>query len=105
MDVEAFYSSFPHSDGIEACKNFMIEYGFHSMEFSNITKIIDFILTHKCLEFNDEFYIQTHGTVMGSKMAHHMQTYLCRTMKIIDNCTDKPFLYLRYIDDIFFAIW
>ena len=34
-----------------------------------------------------------------------MQTYLCGTLKkhLLDNCTDKPFLYIRYIDDIFVA--
>ena len=69
MDVKTLYNSIPHSDGIEACKIFKIENGFTSIEISNITKIIDFILTHNYFEFNDKSYIQTHGTAMGTKMA------------------------------------
>ena len=45
MDVKTLYSSIPHSDGIKACKIFMIENGFTSTEVSSITNIIDFILT------------------------------------------------------------
>ena len=64
MDVKTLYSSIPHSDGIKACEMFMIENSFTSMEISNITKIIDFILTHNYFEFDDKCYIQTHGTAM-----------------------------------------
>ena len=62
MDVKILYSSVPHSDGIKACDMFMIENGFPSMEMSNNTKIIDFILTHNYYEFNNKSYIQTHAT-------------------------------------------
>ena len=77
MDVKTLYSSIPHSDGIKACKIFMIENGFTSLEISNITKIIDSISTHNYFEFNDKSYIQTHGTAMGKKWPTHMQAYLC----------------------------
>ena len=60
MGVRALYSSIPHSDGIKACEIFMIENDFPSMEISNITQIIDFILTHNYFELSDESYMQTH---------------------------------------------
>ena len=84
----------------------MTENGSTSMEISNITKVIDFILTHKYFEFNDESYIQTHGTAMEKKKAPtYANISMCNFEKyLLDNCKDKPFLYLRYIDDIF-AIW
>ena len=83
MDVKALHSSIPHSDGKKACQIFVIEIGFPSMEISNIIKIMDFILTHNYLEFNDETCIHTHGTAMGEKLPPHMQTYLCGTVKNI----------------------
>ena len=102
MDVNTLYSSIPHSDGIKACEIFMTLNCFPSTEISSITKIKDFIFTHNYFEFNDKSYIQTHGTAILKKV----QTYLCGALKkyLLDNCTDKPFLYLRCIDDIF-AIW
>ena len=81
MDVKALYSSIPHSDGIKAGEIFMIKNGFTSMEIRNIIKIRHFILTHSYLEFNDECYVQTHGTAMGKKWPPHMQTYLYGTLK------------------------
>ena len=65
LNVKALCSSNPQSDEIKACANFIIKDGFHSMEVSNITKVIDFILQHNYLKFDDESYIQTHGTAMG----------------------------------------
>ena len=44
---------------------------------------------------------------MGKKWLPHMQTYIYTwnfLKYLLDNCTDKPFLYLRYIDNIF-VIW
>ena len=97
MDVKTLYSSIPHSDGIKACKIFMIENGFTSLEISNITKIIDFILTHNYFEFNDKSYIQTHGTAMGKKWPPHMQTYLCGTVKNISWIIAQTNLFYIYV--------
>ena len=83
MDVKTLYSSIPYSDGINACEIFMTENGVPSMEISNITKIIDFLLTHNYFEFNDESHIQAHGTAMGKKWPPRMQTYLCGILKNI----------------------
>ena len=66
MDVKALYSGIPHSDGTKACEISMIKNGFPSMEISNITKIIDFISTHNYFEFNDESYVQTGRTAIGT---------------------------------------
>ena len=43
---------------------------------------------------------------MGTKMAPtYANIFMWNFEKyLLDNCTDKPFLYLRYVDDIF-AIW
>ena len=77
MDVKTLYSSFPHSDGIKACKIYMIDNCLPSMEISNITKIIDFISTHNYFKFNDESYIETCGKAMRKKWPPHRQTHLC----------------------------
>ena len=46
--------------------------GFPSMEISNITKIIDFILTNNYLEFTNKSYIQTHRSAMEIKNVPHI---------------------------------
>ena len=81
MDVKTLYSSIPHSDGIKACEILIIENGFPSMEVSNITKIIDFIIRHNYFEFNDKSYIQTHGTAMGEKHFPHICKHIYVELK------------------------
>ena len=73
----------------------MIENGFPSTEISSITKIIDLVLTHSYFEFSDESYIQAHGTAIGTKMAPpYANIFMWNFEKyLLDNCTDKPFLY------------
>ena len=83
MDVKALCTNIPHSDGVKVCEIFMIENGIPSMEITNVTQIIHFILTHNCFEFNDESYIQAHETAMGTKWPQHMQTYLYVNLKNI----------------------
>ena len=82
MDVKTLYSSIPHSDGIKACKIFMIENGLTSLEIRNTTKIIDFILTHNYFEFNDKSYIQTHGTAMEKNGPHICKHVYVELLKI-----------------------
>ena len=62
-----------------------------------------FIFALNYFEFNDESYIQAHATAMRTSTATiHTNVFMWKTEKyLLDNCTDKPFLYLRYIDDIF----
>ena len=75
LDVKTLYSSIQHSDGIKACKTFVIENGFPSMEISNITKIIDFILTQNYFEFNENPIFRLMERQWGKKWPPHMQTY------------------------------
>ena len=100
MDFRALYSSILHTDGIKACEIFMKENGFPSMEISNITIIIH--STRNFIQFNDKSYIQARGTAMGKKMVPTNANISMWNFEknLLDNCTDKPFPYLLYIDDI-----
>ena len=68
--------------------------------------MIEFILTNNYFEFNNTFYQQIHGTAMGTAMAplyaNLFMAYLEESF--LDTQTRKPYLWLRYIDDIF-IIW
>ena len=70
MHVEAVYSSNPHSDGIKACENCIMDVGVPSIYISNITRNTNFILTHNCFQLNDESNIHTHGTAMRTKITN-----------------------------------
>ena len=69
MDVSALYTNIPHDEGIHACTVFLARNGSSTNFISDVKDITKFILNHNYFTFDDQFYLQTHGTAMGTKMA------------------------------------
>ena len=68
--------------------------------------MLDMGLTMNSFRFNDEFYLQTSGTAMGTRVA---PTYANIFMsyfeeKHVYTYPERPLLWVRFIDDIF-LIW
>ncbi|XP_040272050.1 uncharacterized protein LOC120988574 [Bufo bufo] len=70
LDVEALYTNIRHDLGIKAVSTFLstksTQFSAHS-EF--ILTLLKFLLTHNYFLFDGHYYLQTVGTVMGSKCA------------------------------------
>ena len=64
------------------------------------------ILTMNNFVFDDEHFIQQHGTAMGTRMAPSFANLFMREFerKALEGYVDKPFLWFRYIDDIL-MVW
>ena len=64
------------------------------------------ILTMNNFFFNDNHYLQIHGTAMGTKMAPSYANLFLGYFEAnaLENAPFKPHTWLRYIDDIF-MIW
>ena len=58
------------------------------------------------MSFNDEHFIQQHGTAMGTRMAPAYANLFMGEFerKALKDYADQPFLWLRYIDDIL-MVW
>ena len=56
--------------------------------------------------FNDEHFLQQHGTAMGTRMAPAFANLFMGEFEknAISGYADKPYLWYRYIDDIF-MVW
>ena len=61
------------------------------------------ILTMNNFSFNDNHYLQIHGTTMGTKMAPSYANLFLGYFEAnaLENAPFKPHTWLRYIDDIF----
>ena len=106
MDVTSLYTNIPHNKGILACKNF-IEKHTSDLDFANdMATLIEFILKNNYFSFNNNFYLQSQGTAMGTKMAPAYANIFMDKIEseMLQNFPFKPSHYMRYIDDIFF-IW
>ena len=57
-------------------------------------------------EFDGKWFLQNSGTTMGTKWSpHYADIYMAYfEEKALEKCPRKPFIYLRYLDDIF-IIW
>ena len=71
-----------------------------------ILRLMLFVLQKHCFEFNDKFYKQISGTIMGTKSAHSNAITFMTYLKSQFFATQrlKSLVWLRYIDDIF-MIW
>lgn len=106
MDVSSLYSNIPHSEGIEACQYFMRNGCKSEKSIQCISELIELVLTKNHFQFNETNYIQKLGTAMGTRMApSYASLFMGKFEKeFLDSCDVQPFLWLRFLDDIF-MIW
>ncbi|XP_013774920.1 uncharacterized protein LOC106459805 [Limulus polyphemus] len=67
MDVSSLYVNIPHDEGLKAFESSLLK-----LDKPNTRTIVDLtklVLTLNGFEFNNEFYTQTKGTAMGTKIA------------------------------------
>ena len=105
-DVVGLYPSIPHNAGLEALKTVLDKRENHSIPTEKLVKMAEFVLKNSFFEFNGLVKEQISGTAIGTKCA---PSYACIFMdefetKFIESQQNKPLVWFRYIDDIFF-IW
>ena len=102
MDVSSLYTSIPHNAGLQAIRN-KLPNDDHTKA---LIKLTEFILKHNYFEFNEQIYLQISGTAMGTRMAPQYANLFMADLEenFLLQHPLAPFMYLRYIDDIF-MIW
>ena len=106
LDVSSLYTNIPTNEGIDACRKILRKRSDKSIPTETLCDLLRMILTMNNFVFNNENYLQQHGTAMGTKMAPAFANLFMGDFeeKAIENHADKPYLWFRYIDDIF-MIW
>ena len=105
-DVVGLYPSIPHEDGLEALYTKLEEQEDKRIATEDILQMAKFVLKNNFFEFNSKIKQQISGTAIGTKFA---PPYACIFMDkletdFLDKENLKPWVWLRYIDDIFF-VW
>lgn len=117
LDVVSLYSNISHDLGYKAIKYWLNEYYDHSNRIPAklILEGCKLILENNCFEFNNEYFVQTSGTAMGTKFAPSYATlvlgYLEQNLynqiyQTFGKTTAEKIKnnYKRYLDDVF-LIW
>ncbi|XP_072164257.1 uncharacterized protein [Diadema setosum] len=107
LDVVSLYTNIPHSDGVNALRRFLTKHDPSSdMPIEDICCLAQFILKHNYFTFDDEYFLQTQDTAMGTKFAPAYASMFMAVLEeeFLSKETLKPSMFVRYIDDIF-LIW
>ena len=106
VDVVGLYPSIPHQDGLDALSIKLKQREDKKIPTEVLLKMTQFVLKNNYFEFNSKVQQQLSGMVPGTKFA---LPYACIFMdrvetEFLEKERLKPWVRLRYIDDIFF-VW
>ena len=103
-DVVSLYPGIAHKEGILASKSKLEEQTTSKIPTKDLVKLAEFVLKSNFFEFNNKIKQQISGTAIGTKFAApYACVYMDKTQTDLLKTQDlQPFVWLRYIDDIFF---
>ena len=109
IDVKSLYTNIPIDEGVSASLDGLMDLrGDDWPLLPIIYQLMIFILKHNYFVFRDEFYLQKHGTAMGTKMAPSFANIFMGALEgsFFDSIPVAmlPYSWKRFIDDIF-LIW
>ena len=106
MDVASLYANIPHVDGVYACSKFLNDHRVIDISTDVLCSLISFISTFNNFVFDENSYLPTSGTAIGTKMAPCLANLFMTSIEqtFNDNSPLTPLFHVRFIDDIF-MIW
>ena len=103
MDIQALYTSIPHSDGLKALEFFLCRHKGNGYPIHTLLRLTELVLTLNNFRFAEDHYHQNSGVAMGTKMG---PSYACLFIGYLEHQIFQqyrgvlPDLFKRYIDDI-----
>lgn len=106
IDIDSLYTNIDTEAGLKAVKKLFNRYPARKRPDKEILQLLEINLTRNDFEFNGNFYLQIKGTAMGKRFAPAYANIFMADWEenALSKCSKKPFIYLRYLDDIF-GIW
>ena len=106
FDVKSLYTNIPHDEGITYCSTALQTfYGqFLPLPLKYMLQFITFILMKNYFKFRDTFYLQTHGTAMGSPFAPNYTNIFMDHIErqILHSAPDHKSQFYGYVSLIIF---
>ena len=101
FDVSSLYTNIPQDEAVAAIREFMADKP-NPQTADMLAELTKIVLEGNIFEFGTDFYIQVHGTAMGTRMAPNLSNIFMHLLesKNLENAPIKPKIWRRYIDDI-----
>ena len=106
IDVTAQCPNIPYDDGLENLRNALLVISIPTLTINGICDMTELVLKRNVFEFNKEYFIQTSGTAIGTKLAPGYANLFLSIFErnMLNQYPIKQSIWLRYADDIF-MIW
>ena len=106
FDVVGLYPNIAHEEGIETIRDYLEPRTDNTVSSNSLSDLGSIILKNNYFENGELKYHQKRGTAFGTKFTPPYSNLFMAGFKkkISENSEVKPFLWLRYLDDIF-CIW
>ena len=105
LDITSLYTNIPIQQGIDAFRLCLNRRSEKTVPTAFLISLLTLVLMRNIFVFDSEYYLQVIGVAMGSRVS---PTFACLFMGAFEHLALKkwkgiqPYLYKRYIDDIFF---
>jgi len=108
MDVTSLYTNIPQEEGVNiVCKAYEeFHQGNPPIPTRYLGEMLRLILQENSLQFNGKDFLQSHGMVMGTKMAVAFANIFMANIEreILTQSNTTPIFWKRFIDDII-SMW
>ncbi|TWW67534.1 hypothetical protein D4764_02G0005750 [Takifugu flavidus] len=106
LDIDSLYTNIDTTLGLQALHRIFNQHPDPTRPDKELLQLIELCLKNNDFLFNQQYYLQTHGTAMGQRFApSYANLYMSEwEREALSKCPLRPILYLRYLDDVF-GIW
>ena len=106
MDIDSLYTNIDNTSGLLAVKKAFLKYPAENRPDNALLDLLKISLEGNDFEFNNEIFLQIHGTAMGKKFAPSYANIFVADWeeRALEKCPLKPECFWRFLDDIF-CVW
>ena len=106
IDVVGLYPNIPHKEGLEAIRKALNKREDQTISTDSLILLAECVLKNNVFEHNMRYFKQLNGTPIGTKFAPPYAILFmgCLEDKIFNSLVEKPLVWWRYIDDIFYDL-
>ena len=105
-DVVGLYPNIPHDEGLAAVHKALERREDKSISSDTLLELTELVLKNNIFEHDGRFFKQKRGTAIGTKMAPSYAILFMDELeqRLLESAIDKPLVWWRYIDDVFFHL-
>ena len=106
IDVVGYYPNIPHSEGLSSLRRFLELRDNKQISSDTLVELAEIVLKSNFFEFDQKTFKKVRGTAAGTKFAPPYATLFMADLeeKIPNAFQEKPMIWWRFIDDIFFYL-